>query len=510
VATAATKNQSIWIETGPRRPSLPRLEGEVHADVAVVGGGIVGITTALLLTEAGVDVVLLEGERLGHGVSGHTTAKVTSQHGLIYGRIRSRFGPEGARTYATANESALAWIADRIERDGIECDFRRQPAYLYMSRRSGLRTLEREAEAALEAGLPASLVEAPPLPYPVGSALRFDNQAEFHVSRYLSALVDRLQRDGCRIYEHSRATGVTSGTTQVVKTAAGAVAADRVVVATHYPFLDRSLAFARVHPTRSYVVLCRIAGDPPPGMHISGDSPTRSLRAVPAGDEQLLLVSGEGHRTGRGGDTRERYERLEEFADEHWDVHSVPFRWSTQDNVTVDGIPYVGRLTPRNDRLFMATGFAKWGMTGGTAAAMLLADLARGRDNPWAELYNPNRLKPLAAGPRLLEENVRVGFHFFGDRLRKRGTRPIDDLAPSEGDIVRAAGRKVAGHRRDDGSLVAVSTRCTHLGCQVSWNAAERSWDCPCHGSRFSPQGDVLQGPAVHPLERQPVDDRSG
>src|SRR5829696_5087153 len=184
------KSESVWIGTGPEQRALPRLEGDVRADVAVVGGGIVGITTALLLAEAGVDVVLLEADRLGRGVSGHTTAKVTSQHGLIYSRLRSRFGVDGARTYAAANQAGLSWIADRVERDGIDCDFRRQPAYLYMEEDSGRAKLEREAEASIEAGLPAELVESVPLPYPVAAALRFDEQAEFHASKYLLALAE--------------------------------------------------------------------------------------------------------------------------------------------------------------------------------------------------------------------------------------------------------------------------------------------------------------------------------
>ena len=210
-------------------------------------------------------------------------------------------------------------------------------------------------------------------------------------------------------------------------------------------------------------------------------------------------------RQGSGGDTEERYARLERFAREHWDVESVEYRWSAQDNTTVDTLPYIGAATPLTDRLLMATGFAKWGMTNGTAAAMILSDRVLGRENPWAALFNPNRVKPRAA-VKLVEENAKVGLHFVGDRLTKRGTRPIEDLAPGEGDIVRHGGEKVAGHRRDDGTLVAVSPLCTHLGCQVNWNTAERSWDCPCHGSRFAPDGEVLQGPAVHRLETKPVE----
>jgi glycine/D-amino acid oxidase-like deaminating enzyme/nitrite reductase/ring-hydroxylating ferredoxin subunit len=499
------RHESVWVDTGPEQPALPRLEDHVRADVVVIGGGIAGITTALLLKEAGVRVVLLEAGRLARGVSGYTTAKVSSQHGLIYARLSSRFGADAARTYGSANQAALEWIARRVREQAIDCDFRRRPSYAYVSEGGDRSQAEDEAAAAAAAGLPATLTDAAPLPYATGAAVRFDDQAEFHARKYLLALADALHGDGCEVFERSHAVEVDDDERCVVKTPGGRVTADHVVVATHYPFLDRSLAFARVHPQRSYALACRIAGAPPEGMFISADSPTRSVRAVPLDGDELLLVGGEGHRTGSGGDTEERYARLERFAQEHWDVESVEYRWSAQDNTTVDGVPYVGRLTPRSSQVLMATGFAKWGMTGGTAAAMLLSDLVLGRDNGWAGLFDPNRIELRAGAPRFVEENARVGLRFVGDRIAKRGTRPIESLAPGEGDIVRHAGEKVAGHRRDDGTLVAVSPSCSHLGCQVTWNRAERSWDCPCHGSRFAPEGDVLQGPAVHRLEHKPI-----
>jgi glycine/D-amino acid oxidase-like deaminating enzyme/nitrite reductase/ring-hydroxylating ferredoxin subunit len=491
--------------TGPQPPELPELEGDVRADVAVLGGGIVGITTALLLKEAGVRVVLLEADRLAAGVTGHTTAKVSSQHGMIYSRLRSSFGADTARTYGQANEAALAWIRGRVERDGIECDLRTRPSFAYLSEGSDPEPAAREAEAAAEAGLPASLVDETPLPYPVAAAVRFEDQAELHIRKYLLALAEQLRGDGCDVFEGSRAVEVDEDEQCTVKTPGGRVLAERVVVATHYPFLDRSLAFARVFPERSYALVCRFHGDAPEGMFISGDSPTRSVRAVPIDNVDRLLVGGEGHRTGTGGDTRERYARLEAFAREHWDVTAVEYAWSAQDNTTLDGLPYVGAANPLTKRILMATGFAKWGITGGTAAAHVLADSLTGRENPAARIFDPNRFHPRGS-VKLVEEGVKTGLHMVGDRVRERGSRPIESLEPGEGGIVALDGQKVAGHRRDDGSLVAVSSVCTHMGCQVAWNTAERSWDCPCHGSRFSPDGDVLQGPAVHGLERRPVE----
>ena len=494
---------SVWLATGPER-TFGDLDQDVRADVAVIGGGIVGITTALLLQEAGVDVVLLEASRLAHGVSGHTTAKVTSQHGLAYAELRSRFGPAGAHTYADANQAALEWIAARVAADGIDCDFRRRSAYAYVTSPADRHKIDQEVEAADQAGLPAWLAETTPLPFAVEAAVRFDNQAEFHAGRYLAALADRLTAAGGRVFERSHAVEVGSDGDRVVKTPGGRVTTGHVVVATHFPFLDRSLAFARLSPQRSYAILCRIAGAPPEGMFISGDSPSRSVRGVPLDGEELLLVGGEGHRTGTGGDTRVRYRRLETFAREHWDVRSVDYRWSAQDNTTLDGVPYVGSLTPWDEHVLMATGFAKWGMTGGTAAAMMLADRILGKDNPWASLFDPGRLTLHASLPRFVKENTEIGLRFVGDRLTRPGRRSLADLSPGEGAIVRHGGEKVAAFRDDDGTVTALSPVCSHLGCQVAFNAAERSWDCPCHGSRFAVDGSVLQGPAVHRLERKP------
>jgi glycine/D-amino acid oxidase-like deaminating enzyme/nitrite reductase/ring-hydroxylating ferredoxin subunit len=485
---------SVWLQTAPLAPSHPRLDRDLHADACVVGGGIVGVTTALLLHEAGLHVVLVEADRIGHGVTGHTTAKVTSQHGLIYARLRSEHGPEAARLYARANEGALTWMTDRIARDGIDCDVRRRAAYVYASDRS---QITRELNAALGAELPAALVDTTPLPYAVGAAMRFDDQAELHAQKYLLALAAQLPE----IYEGTRAVQVGDA----VRTPGGMIHARHTILATHYPFPDRSLAFARLHPQRSYAIVCRIDGAPPDGMFISGEEPTRSVRGVPVAGEELLLVGGEGHKTGTGGDTTRRYAALEAFAREHWDVRSVDYRWSAQDNTTADGLPFVGRLTPWEPRVLMATGFAKWGMTNGTAAAIVLRDLVLGHDNPYAALVDPVRLNVRASLPALLKENAQVAARFVGDRLGKPGRRDISELEPGEGDIVNLDGERVAGYRDADGALTALSPVCSHLGCQVNFNQAERSWDCPCHGSRFAVDGTVLQGPAVHRLERKPL-----
>jgi glycine/D-amino acid oxidase-like deaminating enzyme/nitrite reductase/ring-hydroxylating ferredoxin subunit len=339
----------------------------------------------------------------------------------------------------------------------------------------------------------------------VHGAVRFDDQAEFDSRRYVLGLARALEDAGGAIFEQTRAHQVHEDDPCRVETASGAVIADHVVVATLMPFLDRGGFFARAYPSRSYVVTARLGEPPPEGMFINAGPPLRSLRAHPVDGDELLLVGGEGHHVGSGKAQPERYEKLIEFAHRHWDVRSIEHRWSAQDYSPDDRIPYIGRLHLRSERVYVATGLKKWGITAGTVGAMLISDAILGRRNDWAGLFSSTRVRPLQEGPRFALENARVGVRFFADRLTERGGRPIEDLAPGEGAIVSSDGQKVAGYRDDAGTLHAVSTRCTHLGCQVAWNAAERTWDCPCHGSRFDVDGEILNGPAVRPLAPRPV-----
>jgi Rieske Fe-S protein len=269
------------------------------------------------------------------------------------------------------------------------------------------------------------------------------------------------------------------------------------VLATHLPFPDDGGYFARVEPMRSYALALRIGGRRPLGMYISIDEPTRSVRST---TEDWVIVGGEGHKVGQDDDTTERYRALESWARERFDVERIGYRWSAQDYKTADGIPYIGRLTPTSERTFVATGYGKWGMTNGTVAAMILADLVQGRENPWAATFDSTRIALRQSVKQLISENADVVKRFVGDRLSSLRSGDADGLGPGAGGIVDLNGEHVAAFRDDSGILHAVSATCTHLGCQVQFNTAERTWDCPCHGSRFDIEGRVLQGPAVDDL----------
>ena len=497
------KPTSPWLDVDGRAEYAP-LAGDARTEVAVVGAGITGLTTALLLAEAGREVTLIDMDRVGGGATGYTTAKVSSQHGSVYESLVSKHGEQKARAYGEANQAGLELVARWVEQRSIDCGWRRRANYVYVSERSERDQMAAEAETAARLGLPATLVHETPLPYEVVAAVRFDDQAEFDAYRYVAGLAEELVRAGGTIAERTRATGLDEGRPNEVRTERGTLTADHVVVASHFPYTDRSLSFARVFPERSYSIAVRLRGDPPEGMFISsGSSPTRSLRSAPRPGGELFLVGGEGHKVGHGGDHKARYARLESFASEHFDVETVDYRWSTQDMMSADAMPLVGGLTPLSRTAYLATGFAKWGMTNGTAAGLMLADAVTGQPNAWREAFDSNRLRPRAALTKLVKENTKVGLRFVGDRLRQVRTRSLDELAPGEGAIVSHDGDTVAAYRDPEGRVAAVSPTCTHLWCRVAWNEAERSWDCPCHGSRFAPDGRVIEGPAVQDLERK-------
>ena len=499
-ATVAGEHRSIWLETTPET-DYEALDGGMGVDTVVVGGGIVGITAASKLTEAGQTVAVVERDRIVGGVTGHTTAKLTSQHGLRYGYLREQFGDERARQYAHANESAIDEVESTVEERGIDCDFERVPAYTYVETEDRKQDVRNEVSAARRLGLPASYTESTPLPYDVTAAVRFDDQAHFHPRQYLLELARELPGNGSYVFEETRALDVDPGERCRVETDRGELAADDVVVATNFPFYDRGLYFARLEPKRSYVLAASVAGEIPEGMYYRSTDPYFSVRPHPAGDESLVLFGGQNHKTGHEGDGRGRYRAVEREARQRFDVDSVEYRWSTQDYTSADRVPFVGQLAPQTDHVYVATGFGGWGMTNGTAAGLLVADSILGRENDWGDVYEPTRLNARASAPEVLKHNTEAMRQFFGDRLNPSAISTRVDLGRGEASVVDSDEGPVGIYRDDDGDLHTVSAVCPHMGCHVEWNDGEDSWDCPCHGSRFDADGSVLHTPAVEDLE---------
>jgi glycine/D-amino acid oxidase-like deaminating enzyme/nitrite reductase/ring-hydroxylating ferredoxin subunit len=487
---------SLWVATTDLAEPYPALTGPVEADVAVVGAGIAGLMTAVLLREAGLNVAVVEAGRVGGGVTGHSTAKVTSQHGLRYAKLARERGEAAARTYAEANQAGLAEYERLVNRYEIDCAWTRAPAYVYATGHQQSLEAELEVEAAQRAGLPAHLTTDTELPFRVRAAVRFDDQAHLHPRRFCAGLAGALVRDGGSVFESTRVLGVDDADPCVVRADRGEIRCRRVVIATGLPILDRGGHFATAHAYRSYALAVRIDGSLPQGMYISADQPVRSLRPA-LGD--YLVVGGEGHKVGQDPDESRHYDNLESWAREHFPVRDVAYRWSAHDYQPVDGVPFIGRLHKGTERILVATGFQKWGFTTAGVTARILTDLVTGRDNPWLELFDASRL-PRSGLTALATENVDVARRFVLDRLGTFSGPAADSLLPGQAAVVRAEGRPIAAYRDDAGRLHAVSARCTHLGCTVAFNEAEKTWDCPCHGSRFDVNGRVLHGPAVRDL----------
>lgn len=492
---------SYWLTSTDDADPRPPLRATDRVDVAVVGGGIVGVTCALLLSRGGARVALLEANRVGGGTTGTTTAKITSNQGLVYDELRRMVGDERARASAEANEGALAWMRTLVADEGIACDWRDRDAYTYTEDERRISDLEAEAAAADELGLPATFVDEVPGPPQLRAraGVRFTGQAEFHPRRYVLALAARAEEAGCVIAEGTRVTGIDAGEPCVVRTERGSLQADRVVVATQYPILDRSLHFARLHVERSYIVAFpdRVGA---PAMLYSVDSPSRSLRSTPLPDGgELVMVGGEGHPTGRRPDTEERYAALAETARAWYGDIEVTHRWSAQDMVSPDLLPYAEPVLGAHGRVWTVTGLRKWGMSLGTAAARHVAARLAAEPSAHATAFDHPTVPPLRALGEAVKENVGNGIRWAAARVAP-GTSP-DDLAPGEGDVHGPPHRRIASYRDDHGVLHSHSAVCTHLACEVRFNPAERSWDCPCHASRFDARdGRVLSGPAVRRL----------
>lgn len=492
---------SVWTATAEIQP-YDALLTDKRADVAVIGGGWIGLTTALLLAQDGADVVLLEAGRLGSRTSGHTTGKVTSQHGAIYADLIDRHGEDKARLYADANQAAVGRVAELAASEAIDCELIRTPAFVYSP--DSENELKREAEAAISLGLPAQLTDGSDVGVPAVAAVRFDGQVQLHPVKYLAGVAAALTQAGGRIFEHTRAVGLHEKDDVVrVSTEAGPeVRARHVVVATLLPFGLTGGYVAKTRPQQSHGIAVRLPVEAPVGMSISTGSPVRSSRPWPGGGPNGLIVVGGNHGTGTVEDTEAIYQNLIDWTGSTWNYScQAEYRWSAHDYSTPDLLPYVGR-SPGSRSVLVATGMHKWGLSNGMVAAGILCDLVAERTNPWTDLYDAGRIGDAKAVATLLRDNLLVGKDFVTGHLSRALHRGLDHLEVGQGGLFDIDGQTVGAYRDHEGTLHTVKPTCTHLGCTLSWNNADTTWDCSCHGSRFSLDGTVLDGPATKPLDR--------
>ncbi|RPF42363.1 glycine/D-amino acid oxidase-like deaminating enzyme [Hydrogenoanaerobacterium saccharovorans] len=478
--------ESVW-SARCKLPKYQALNGDLKADTVVIGAGMAGILTAYFLNQQGVSTVVLEANEIASGVTKNTTAKITTQHNLIYDTLITDFGEEQAGQYAQANMQAVRQYQKIIEQRGISCHFEQRPAYVYSL--DNAERIQKEVDAANRLGIKAEFTTHTDLPFGVRGAVKFPNQAQFNPLEFLKDIASDLT-----IYEHTMVREVKDNT---VITDNGKILAKNIVVATHYPFINvPGYYFMRLHQERSYVVALENAPQLD-GMYIDADEDGYSFRNY----DDLLFLGGAGHRTGKnraGG----CYEHLQAAAKDFFPQATIRYQWSAQDCIPLDGVPYIGSYSATTPNLFVATGFKKWGMTSSMVAATLLADQIIGKENPNAEVFSPQRFKVNASIGNLMKDTAQA-VSGLSSQLLSVPAAELEQLEKGHGGIVEYEGEKVGVYKNEQGEVFVVSTKCTHLGCQLEWNPDELTWDCPCHGSRFDYKGKLIGNPAMRDLQTE-------
>lgn len=498
-------NASLWSSTATS-PTFPSLMVNAEVDVVVIGAGITGLTAAMLLAATGKRVSVVEARRIGCGVSHCSTTHLTEAVDTRYHQLASDFGKEGARLVAQSSRAAIEKVAELVKAFSIPCNFTRRPGYLFTESDKDVEMLRKELEAARAAGLPVELLERAPLPFATRGALRFPDQAQMHIVRYLASLATAAQAKGAQIYEDSRVITIEDGEPCIVHLEHGPVIRARdVFIATHAP-LNRVFLQTKIAAYRSYVLAFPNV-DLEDGLFWDTADPYHYFSTFAIDGAPYLILGGEDHKTGTTTSTDERLDSLLAWTKSRLKVPAPAFRWSAQVEEPVDGLPFIGRNSV-SEHVYVATGFSGNGTTFGTVAAMIVSDLVNGRESPWAELYAATRVKPVASAATYLHENVDFPMHLVSDRLHPPEVLTPAEIRPGEGKTIRVRGERLAMYRDPQGGLHAVSSVCTHLGCLVKFNAAEKTWDCPCHGSRFGVDGAVLDGPATRPLAKKTVESR--
>ena len=489
---------SLWIESIDKIKSNGELTDCASADVCIIGAGISGITTAYYLTKRGYKVIVLEKDEIGHGVTGYTTAKITSQHNLIYHYLNKQYGIKFAKKYYEANEEAIKNIEDLIRENNIDCDFERKDNYIYTINEENVEKIEEEAESLKYINIDAKKVEKSDLPFDIKMGIVFKNQAQFNPIKYLNGLVKYILDNNGRIYTNSLCTDIKRDDGQYEVYVSGKkVYAKYVVLASQYPFLKvPGFYFAKMYQASSYVIGIETKEELPKDMYLSIDEPTFSFRTY----KNLLLIGGAGHKTGSKVDYNQSYGILENKAKELYPESIIKYRWSTRDAITLDKIPYIGEYSSLMPNMYVMTGFNKWGMTSSNVAANIIADKITNGGNTYEDIFKSTRLKPITNKDEMKNMIVDGTKSLILDRIKAENIE-TKDIKNNSGGIIDIDGTKVGIYKDETGKTFYVKPVCTHLGCILEWNDADKTWDCSCHGSRYDKFGKNIYDPGIKNLD---------
>ena len=499
---------SLWLNEKTKE-KFPKLEKDLETQVCIIGAGILGISTAYYLTQKGYNVTILERDKIANRVTGHTTAKITSQHGLIYHYLLNQYGKEFARKYYLANQKSIQEIEKIITQNQIDCDFERQNSCVYTTNQSEIEKIEEELQALKELDIEASKIEEAPLPFEIVSGIEFKNQAQFNPIKYIDGLVKQITDTKGKIFENTICYDVKrDGDSYICYTENNTVKAKYVVLASHYPFINfPGVYFAKMYQSSSYVIGIDTKSELFDGMYINIQSPIYSFRTAKDADKKILLLGGGDHKTGENTSYQDSYGLLEEKAKQWYPNCEIKYRWSTRDCITLDKIPYIGEFSNTLPNMYVGTGFNKWGMTSSNVAARIITDKIDEKENEYSEVFEATRLNPIVNKDEVKNMVSQTVKSLVVDRIEEpekviNDEISLDDLKQETGQIIEWNGEKVGVYKDIEGKMFAVKPVCTHLGCILNWNGADKTWDCPCHGSRFDYTGKNLYNPALKDLEK--------
>lgn len=491
---------SFWRETGNLN-IFHTLNNDVETGIAVVGGGIAGILTAYTLAKEGKQVVLLEGHDMLSGTTGYTTAKLSAQHQLIYDDLINRYGQEHAKLYYQANMEGIAYIKEISDEHQIDCQLKEQDAFVYTQDKNKLEAFEKEAEAYKKLGIHGGFLKDLPVNLDIEAAVQIEKQAQFHPVDFLNGVLKILQDWDVDIYEQALVTEVHTdeqGEKVELKTKDGqTITCNQAVLATHYPVLDPDKFYTNMNPEISYALALKTDKEHPDGMYINEDLPKRTFRKMEANGENYLLVGGQSHPIGDDHSELERYEDLHEFAKDTFGETDVVYRWSSHDLMTKDRVPLIGQVDPDYPNIYTLTGCSKWGLANAAAGSRLIADLISQKDNRYKKIYEPHRTIPdIRTGEAKSDEG--------NDQVSQLNlSKKPEELKINEATIIEKDDKQIGVYKDQDEQLHYLNLTCTHLGCALNWNNGDKTWDCPCHGSRFNATGEVIEGPALQDLANE-------